>query len=278
MKKKLIGILAVSTLALALVGCGSKGKEETAGNKDEVTIKVGASATPHAEILEHIKPQLAEEGVNLEIETFDDYILPNKSLAEKVIDANYFQHIPFFDLSVEENGYDFVNKGAIHIELMALYSQNLKDIKDLKDGAKVIASNSVSDWGRIITILQDAGLVKVKAGTDLLTATFDDIEENPKNLEFIYDVNPELLTKAYEADEADLIAINANFAGGVDLSPEKDGVLVEKDNSPYANILAVRSDNQNDEAIDKLLAALRSEETQAWITKQWDGKIKLVSE
>ncbi|WP_314067877.1 MetQ/NlpA family ABC transporter substrate-binding protein [uncultured Vagococcus sp.] len=280
MKKKLLGILAVSALALALVGCGNKDKAATDGSKKETTtLKVGASPTPHAEILEFVKPQLEKEGIELEVVPFNDYVLPNKALEEKEIDANYFQHIPFFDLTVKESGYDdFVNKGAIHIELMALYSQRIKDIKDLKDGATIITSNSESDWGRIITMLQDEGLVKVKEGTDLTTATFDDIEENPKNLKFNHDVNPELLAATYENDEADLVAINANFAGGIDLSPEKDGVIVEKDNSPYGNILAVRTDNENDPAIEALFNALRSKETQDWITEKWDGKIKPVSD
>lgn len=282
MKKKLLGILAVSALALTLAGCGNKDKAATtdSSKKEETTtLKVGASPTPHAEILEFVKPQLEKEGINLEIVPFNDYVLPNKALEGKDIDANYFQHIPFFDLTVKESGYDdFVNKGAIHIELMALYSQRIKDIKDLKEGATIITSNSESDWGRIITMLQDEGLVKVKEGTDLTTATFDDIVENPKKLKFNHDVNPELLAATYENDEADLIAINANFAGGIDLSPEKDGVIVEKDNSPYGNILAVRTDNENDPAIEALFNALRSKETQEWITEKWDGKIKPVSD
>lgn len=281
MKKKVFGILAVSAIALALVGCGKGGKETTESNgstKEKTTLTVGASPTPHAEILEFVKPQLEKEGIELEIKTFNDYVLPNKALEEKEIDANYFQHIPFFDLTVKESGYDdFVNKGAVHIELMALYSQRIKDIKDLKDGATIITSNSESDWGRIITMLQDEGLVKVKEGTDLTTATFDDIVENPKKLKFNHEVNPELLATTYESDEADLIAINANFAGGIGLAPEKDGVIVEKDNSPYGNILAVREDNENDPAIEALFTALRSKETQDWIIKKWDGKIKPVS-
>lgn len=283
MKKKLIGILAVSALALTLAGCGSgskdKGASDKGDSKETTVLTVGASPTPHAEILEFVKPQLEKEGIDLEIKPFNDYVLPNKALEEKEIDANYFQHIPFFDLTVKESGYDdFVNKGAIHIELMALYSQRLDDIKELKDGATIITSNSESDWGRIITMLQDEGLVKVKEGTDLTTATFDDIAENPKKLKFNHDVNPELLAATYENDEADLVAINANFAGGIGLSPEKDGVIVEKDNSPYGNILAVRTDNENDPAIEALFKALRSKETQDWITEKWEGKIKPVSE
>ena len=165
----------------------------------------------------------------------------------------------------------------LFILLMGLYSQRIKDVKELKDGATIIASNSESDWGRIITILQEAGLVKVKEGTDLLTATFEDIEENPKNLVFKNNVNPELLAAAYQNDEADLIAINANFAEGVGLTPEKDAVLVEQDNSPYANILAVRKEDENDPRVNALLKALQDPETQKWIEDKWNGKIKPVS-
>lgn len=272
MKKKWWSFVVVLGVVLSLAACGKK--EETSSDS---VLKVGASPTPHAEILEHVKPKLAEEGIDLEIVTFEDYVLPNKSLAEKEIDANYFQHIPFFNLTVKENGYDFVNKAPIHIELMGLYSQRIKDVKELKDGATIIASNSESDWGRIITILQEAGLVKVKEGTDLLTATFEDIEENPKNLVFKNNVNPELLAAAYQNDEADLIAINANFAEGVGLTPEKDAVLVEQDNSPYANILAVRKEDENDPRVNALLKALQDPDTQKWIEDKWNGKIKPVS-
>ena len=266
--KKILSLIGLTIFTVALAACGGK---ET--SKEDNVLKVGASPTPHAEILEHIKPKLKEEGVELEIVEFQDYILPNKALSLNEIDANYFQHIPYFEQAVKDNGYDFTNAGSVHIELMAFYSQSLKDIKDLKDGATVLVSNSSTDWGRVITILQNAGLVKVKDGVDLLTATFDDITENPKKLSFKYDVNPELMTTAYKNNEADLIAINANFAETLGLAPEEDGVLVEENNSPYANIVAVNTSDKDSEKIQKLMDALTDEETQTWIKEKWNGKV-----
>ncbi|WP_086279688.1 MULTISPECIES: MetQ/NlpA family ABC transporter substrate-binding protein [Enterococcus] len=281
MKKKLFGLAALAVVTFGLVACGGAKDKTTdsksAGSaKESSVLKVGASASPHAEILEQVKPILKKEGVDLEIVQFDDYILPNKNLAEGDIDANYFQHIPYFNLQVKENKYDFANAGGIHIEPMGLYSKRIKDIKDLKDGATIITSNSESDWGRIITILQDADLVTVKDGVDLETATFEDIDKNPKNLKFIHNINPEVLTTTYNNDEADLVAINANFAYSAGLNPLKDSVLLEKDNSPYVNIVAVRSEDKDSDKIKKLVDALHSKEIQDWILEKWDGSVKPV--
>lgn len=271
------GLIAWGTVALAsVITLTVLSLGQSQGGTAAVPLKVGASPTPHSEILEHIKPILAKDGIDLEVVRFDDYILPNKALAEKEIDANYFQHEPFFNLAVSENDYQFTNLGSVHIELMGLYSKRIKDISELKDGAKIITSNSASDWGRIITILQDAGLVTVKEGTDLTTATFDDIAENPKGLEFVHSLNPELLSTVYNNDEGDLIAINANFAGNIGLSPTTDSVLVEKEESPYANILVSRQDNATDKRLEKLNQVLHSKEVQEWILKKWEGKIEPV--
>lgn len=281
MKKKLFGLATLAVVTFGLVACGGGSSKtddsKSAGtDKDSSVLKVGASASPHAEILEQVKPILKEEGVDLEIIQFDDYILPNKNLAEGDIDANYFQHIPYFNLQVKENNYDFANAGGIHIEPMGLYSKRIKDIKNLEDGATIITSNSESDWGRIITILQDADLVTVKDGVDLETATFEDIDKNPKNLKFIHNINPEVLTTTYNNDEADLVAINANFAYSAGLNPLKDSVLLEKDNSPYVNIIAVRSEDKDSEKIKKLVDALHSDDIQEWILEKWDGSVKPV--
>ncbi|WP_430601881.1 D-methionine-binding lipoprotein MetQ [Enterococcus sp. DIV0724b] len=273
MKKKLIGFVAIIALTLALAACGGSTKKDVDAKKDDTVLKVGASPTPHAEILEQVKPILKKEGIDLEIVKFSDYILPNKSLAEGEIDANYFQHIQYFDEQVKDNGYKFANAGNIHIELMGLYSKKIKDVKELKEGATIITSNSKSDWGRIITILQDAGLVKVKSGVNLATATFDDIAKNPKNLKFVHDINPELLATTYQNDEGDLVAINANFAYQAGLEPKKDAVLLEKENSPFANIVAVREDDKDKESIKKLVSVLQSKEIQDWILEKWNGSI-----
>lgn len=282
MKKKLLGF-AVALLTIGLTACGNSGggSAESSDSKSEgdtQVLKIGASSTPHAEILEQAKPLLEKEGIDLEITVIDDFNIPNKSLADKDIDANYFQHKPYLNQQIEDFGYDIVSAGAIHLEPMGLYSQKIKDIKDLEDGAKVIASNSVSDWGRILQMFADADLITLKDGVDIETATFDDIDENKKNLKFEHDIEPSMLTQAYQNDEADLIAINANWAYGAELNPVKDAVVLEKDSSPYANIIAVRKGDEKDERIQKLLKVLHSKEIQDWILDKWDGLVKPVDE
>ncbi|MBO0427808.1 methionine ABC transporter substrate-binding protein [Vagococcus fluvialis] len=278
MKKKLLGLGLVTVLAIGLAACGGNKEASDKGKakEDDKTIIVGASPTPHAEILEEAKPLLKEKGYDLEVKVFQDYVLPNKALEQKEIDANYFQHIPYLEKEILDKGYDFANAGSIHIEKMAFYSKNVKSADDVKDGATVLVSNSQSDWGRVITILQDAGLVKVKDGVELTKATFDDIEENPKNLKFKHDIDPAILTTAYQNDEADLIAINANFAENIGLNPEKDGVFVEKDNSPYANVIATRTEDKDSEKIKALFEVLHSEKIKDFITEKWNGTISVV--
>lgn len=278
MKKKLLGLGLVTVLAIGLAACGGNKEASDKGKakEDDKTIVVGASPTPHAEILEEAKPLLKEKGYDLEVKVFQDYVLPNKALEQKEIDANYFQHIPYLEKEILDKGYDFANAGSIHIEKMAFYSKNVKSVDDVKEGATVLVSNSQSDWGRVITILQDAGLVKVKDGVELTKATFDDIEENPKNLKFKHDIDPAILTTAYQNDEADLIAINANFAENIGLNPEKDGVFVEKDNSPYANVIATRTEDKDSEKIKALIEVLHSEKIKDFITEKWNGTISVV--
>ncbi|MDT2675621.1 MetQ/NlpA family ABC transporter substrate-binding protein [Enterococcus dongliensis] len=278
MKKKILGFAAATLLTIGLAACGNSGSDsaDSSSKEESKTLVVGASPTPHAEILEHVKPLLEKEGVKLEIKKFDDYVLPNKALADGDIDVNYFQHKPFFNKAVKENDYKFSDVGAVHIEPMGLYSKKIKDIKELKNGATIITSNSESDWGRIITILQDADLVKVKEGVDLETATFEDIAENPKELKFEHSIDPALLATTYGNDEGDLVAINANFAYGAGLNPVKDAILLEKDTSPYANILAVRTEDKNDARVKKLVKVLHEKDVQDWILEKWDGSVKPV--
>jgi len=278
--KKIFGIATTLLLTAALAACGtgsnSGSSDSSAAEGESTKLVIGASVTPHAEILEQAKPLLAEEGIDLEIKTFDDYVLPNKALENGDIDANYFQHIPYLNKQIADNGYDFVNAGAIHIEPMGLYSKRISDISELEDGATVLTSTSESDWGRILTILQDANLITLKDGVDTETATFDDIAENPKILEFKHDVDPSLLATAYQNDEADLIAINANFAFGIDLNPADDSVLLEADNSPYVNVIAVRSGDEDSDKIKKLIEVLHSDEIKDFVEEQWQGSVKIV--
>ncbi|WP_034538245.1 MetQ/NlpA family ABC transporter substrate-binding protein [Carnobacterium inhibens] len=277
-KKTILSALATAGVIVTLAACGNGNEESNGSNAEDTTIKIGASNVPHAEILEFVQPILEEEGITLDITTYNDYVIPNVALDEGEIDANYFQHIPFFDAAVEENGYDFVNAGSIHIEPLAIFSQRYESLEDVEDGATVLVSNNQADWGRVIGIFQEAGLVTVKDGVDLTTATFEDIDENPKNLVFEYENDPALMTTLYQQDEAELIAINSNFAVDQDISPIDDSVAIESTSSPYANIIAVRSEDAEDPAILKLVETLKSKEVQDFIIEEWDGAVVPVTE
>ena len=200
--KKLLLLVTSFVLGFVLIGCSSSSKEEKKGIDVEkldpnnpVTVKIGATNVPHAVLLEHVAPQLEKEGIKLDIVTYQDYYIPNKTLNEKEIDINYFQHVPFLKNAIKENGYKIEDAGAVHLEPIGLYSKRVKDVADLKDGAKVYVSNNKAEWGRVIKLLASKGLVKVKDGVDPVTATFDDIAENPKHLQFSYENDPALMTK-----------------------------------------------------------------------------------
>ncbi len=270
------GVIVLATVGIFfLVGNSGEG-EKVAPVSVKEKIVVGASPTPHAEILEEAKPLLKEKGYDLEVKVFQDFVLPNKALAEKEIDANYFQHIPYLEKEIKDKNYDFTNAGAIHLEKMAFYSKSVKKLSDVKDGATILVSNSQTDWGRVITMLQDAKLIKVKDGVDLVTATFDDIKENPKNLKFKYDIDPAIMTTAYQNNEGDLVAINANFAENIGLNPENDGVIIESNNSPYANVIATRSEDKENEGVKALIEVLHSKEIKEFINRKWNGTISVV--
>ncbi|KQB91939.1 MetQ/NlpA family ABC transporter substrate-binding protein [Geobacillus thermodenitrificans] len=275
--KKWLGALLAAVLVFALAACGgNKDENATGGDKggELVKLKVGASNVPHAEILEQAKPLLEEKGIDLEIITFQDYILPNKALADKDIDANYFQHIPYLEAQMEEHGYNFVNVGGIHIEPIGLYSKKYKSVEELPNGATIIMSNSVADHGRILSMLQEKGLIKLKEGVDKTRATVNDIVENPKKLKFKADVDAGLLPQVYQNGEGDAVLINANYALDAGLDPAKDPIAVEspKDN-PYVNIVAVRKGDENRKEIKTLVEVLQSKEIQDFITEQYKGAV-----
>lgn len=278
-KSSIIKSLAAVSAAFVLAACGG-GESSTEGNggSEETTIRIGASNTPHAEILEFAAPMLEEEGIVLDITTYNDYVIPNVALAEGDLDANYFQHEPFFEAAVAENDYDFVNAGGIHLEPIGIFSQEYASLEELPDGATVLVSSSQPDWGRVISIFQEAGLVTVKEGTDLTTATFDDIDENPKNLTFEYENDPALMPTLYEQGEGDAVAINSNFAVDQGLNPLEDSVALESESSPYANIVAVRSEDAKNPEILKLIEVLRTQEVQDYILETWNGAVVPVTE
>ncbi|WP_062514188.1 MetQ/NlpA family ABC transporter substrate-binding protein [Halobacillus sp. KGW1] len=273
MKKWSLGLLAI-LFTVVLSACGSS--DEESGDSNE--IKVGASSVPHAEILEEAKPLLEEEGITLTIETYQDYILPNKDLDEGRIDANYFQTIPYMELQEKDNDYDFVNLGGIHIEPMGIYSQKYDDIKDVEDGTTLVMSRSISDHGRILALLEREGLIKLDENVEKVDAQVDDIVENPKNIKFDSGVDAANLPETYKREEEVLVAINTNYAIEAGLDPQEDSLILESPDSPYVNVIAANSDDKDNEALKKLVEVLHSDEIQTFIEEEYDGAVVPVKE
>lgn len=277
MKKWLLATVLGATMIFASACGGGSNQGGSSGGSDNEkneVIKVGASPVPHAEILEEAKPLLEKKGYKLEIEEFTDYVLPNKALAEKDIDANYFQHIPYLEAQKQEHGYDFVNAGGIHIEPIGVYSKKYKSLEELPDGATIIMSNSVADHGRMLSMLEEKGLIKLKDGVDKTKATVDDIAENKKNLKFKTDIEAPMLTKAYENNEGDAVLINGNFALDAGLDPSKDAIALESPkNNPYVNVIAVRSEDKDSEKIKALVEVLQSDEIKEFIQTNYQGSV-----
>lgn len=272
MKKWLVALFAVA-LIFGLAACG---KSEKTGGSDEGGLKkivIGATNEPHAKILEKAKPILKEKGIDLDIRTFSKYELINPALNDGSLDANYFQHIPYLEAQMKEFGYKFANAGGIHIEPIGVYSKKYKSLDELPDGATIIISNSVPDHGRILTLLEKNGLIKLKDGVDKVTATVKDIAENPKHLKFNYEYAPELLPQIYKNNEGDAVVINSNYALDAGLNPVKDSIAIEDSDSPYVNILAVRQGDENKEEIKTLVDVLHSKEIQDFILEEWGGAV-----
>lgn len=280
MKKWLSIILALS-FVLVLAACGTSEEKSDGGNDkagETTELVVGASNVPHAEILEEAKPILEEKGIELKIETFQDYVLPNKALESKELDANYFQHIPYLNAQIEENGYDFVNAGGIHIEPIGVYSKKYKSLDDLPEGAQLIMSNSVADHGRLLSLLEAEGLIKLKDGIDKTKATTEDVVENKKNLKFDTNYEASLLPQIFNNGEGDAVLINSNYAIDAGLNPLEDSIAIEDKESPYVNVIAVRKGDETNEAIKTLVEVLRSKEIQDFILEKYEGAVVPVSE
>ncbi|WP_102028548.1 MetQ/NlpA family ABC transporter substrate-binding protein [Salirhabdus sp. Marseille-P4669] len=276
--KKYLGLLVTALLITFLAACGSSEKEDGNGSDDSKTITIGAAVIPHSEVLEKAKPILEEKGIELVIEEYDDYILPNRDLEEDRLDANYFQHTPYLEGQIEEFGYDFVSLGGIHIEPIGIYSKSVSSVEEIPEGTVVIMSSSEADRGRILSLLARDGVITLKEGTDNLTADFDDIAENPLNLEFDDSIEPALLPEYYNREEDALVAINTNYAIEAGLLPTEDALLLEGSESPYANLIVTKSENKDNEALQTLVEVLRSEEIQTFMKEEYNGAIVPVSE
>ena len=283
--KKISSVVTSGILALSLAACGSSSSAaataaastEAAAAAEPQTLSVIATANPHEVILNAAAPILLEKyNIKLDIIETEDYYTPNRAVNDGDADANFFQHVPFFDNEVDENGYDLVNVCGVEIEPFGFYSKKYKSLDELPDGAHIVTSNSVADHGRILSILAKAGLITLKDGVDELTATKEDIVDNPHNYDFSIEVNPEQLTNTLDDDQADLVAINGNYAIAAGLKPSTDALLLEQADStnPYVNILVTRSDLKDDPRIQALAEVLKSDEIKNFITSTWsDGSV-----
>lgn len=256
--KKLLSTLCVSALTLTLLaGCGGKG----------LTVKVGASPAPHAEILEVAKELLAKENITLEIVEFNDYVLPNTSLEDGSLDANYFQHITYLNDFNESNGTHLVNVGEIHYEPFAIYPGKAATLADLKDGDQIAVPNDGTNEARALLLLEVNGLIKLKADAGL-SATKDDIAENPRNFDIV-----ELEASQLPARRQDvaLAVINGNYALGAGLTSAEALAFEDAAASAatYVNVLAVKEGNEESEGIKALVKALTSQEVKDFMTEKY---------
>lgn len=270
MKKLLTFILSIS-IAAGLTGCTTKTEQavnkSTSTSEDKKVIKVGATPVPHAEILEVVKPLLAKEGYTLEIKEFNDYVLPNTALADKEIDANFFQHVPYLQKMNQEKNLKLDYTVKVHLEPMGVYSSKIKDLKELKEKAVIAIPNDPTNGARALRVLESAGLIKLKAG-ELVSKL--DITENPKKLDIKELDAPQLPRTLQDVDAA---VINTNFAVEAKLNPMKDALAIESKDSPYANVLAVRAEDKDKPYIKALSKALTSPEVKKFIEEKYNGSI-----
>ena len=273
MKKVFALIAALAFSALALAGCGSQQSASSSASSaasGAKTLKVGATAVPHAEILEAAKPLLEKEGITLEIVEFNDYVQPNLALNDKELDANFFQHEPYLKNFMDEHKeVKLKNAAGIHIEPMGVYSKKIKKLDELKDGATIAIPNDPTNGGRSLLLLEKAGIIKLKEGVGE-KATVGDIAENKKNIKF---QEVEAAQVPRTLDDVDAAVINSNFAMQVNLDPTKDAMFIEDSTSPYVNIIAVRDGDENRPEIQALIKVLHSDEIKQFITEKYKGAV-----
>ncbi|WFA09115.1 MetQ/NlpA family ABC transporter substrate-binding protein [Tissierella sp. Yu-01] len=272
--KKILSLILIAILSLSLLaGCAPKDKapvESSAEAPVELEeIVIGVSPEPHSKLVSLISDNLEEEGIKVKLIEFTDYVKPNHALADGELDANFFQHKPYLDDFIAQENLDLISIGGVHVEPMALYVNGLESIDDIPEGAEIAIPNDTVNGGRALLLLQENGLIKLKDGVGL-AATENDVVENPKNIKF---TALEAATLPRVLGEIDGAVINGNYALEAGLNPVEDGVVIEGKESPYANIVAVRAGEENEEKFVKLMEALQSDEIRAYIEENYDGGV-----
>ena len=266
--KKLIAAALTGALVL-----GTVGTSVVFAADDDKTITVAASETPHSEILEAAKPILEEEGYDLEVTVFDDYVQPNEVVESGDFDANYFQHIPYLESFNEEKGTHLVNAGGIHYEPFGIYPGTKSSLDDIADGDTIAVPNDTTNEARALLLLQDNGIITLKDGVGL-EATVNDIAENPYNVEIV-ELAAEQVARV--AEETSYIVLNGNYALQAGYSVSKDALAYETSDSEaaktYVNVIAVKEGNENSDKIKALVDVLKSDEIKDFINEKYDGAV-----
>jgi len=248
--------------ALALSACGKSGDTSQ-------KLVVAATAVPHAEILDVVKPMLKEQGVDLDVRVFNDYVQPNDQLVQKQVDVNYFQTEPYLDAYNRDRGTGLVTVTGVHIEPFGAYSRKVKSLDELRDGADVVIPNDPSNNSRALILLHHAGVIQLKDPANAL-ATQRDITANPKHLKF-RELDSAMLPRVL--DQVDLALINTNYALDAGLNPTEDALAIESKDSPYVNFLVARPDNKEDARVQKLAQALTSPQVKEFIEQKYKGAV-----
>lgn len=272
--RSLAALAAISVLTLSACSNSDSGSDASADSSAAglTKIVVGASPVPHANILNFVSENLAADaGIELEVKEYNDYVLPNEDLQAGDINANFFQHVPYFDEQVAAKGFTFDRGEGVHIEPYGIYSNKIKDLKDLPDGAKVAVTNDPSNQARALELLVAHDIITLK---DIENPTIYDVDKNPKNVQFVEaeaPAVPKLLP------DVDIAIINGNFALDNGLTPSKDALVLESgESNPYSNILAWNTKEDADKlaAVKKLDELLHSSEVAEYIRKTWpDGEV-----
>ena len=269
-KFTLAATVVLTSAALLLAGCDKADDKSKAQSATQTEVlKVAVTPVPHGEILKFITPELKKQGVDLKVVEFTDFISPNTALADKSVDANYYQHIPFLENAMAQKGYKFVNAGSVHILPMAAYSKKVKDLKDMPQGAKVTIPNDPSNGGRALLLLEKAGVLKLKDNIGSKATTLD-IVENPKGIKI---VEVEAAQVPRTLDDVDVAVANSNYAIGVGLNPLNDSIFLENKESPYVVVVATRAGDEKKPAVEKLVKALRSDETKKFMIEKYKGSV-----
>ena len=276
--KPIAGVLASAGLALSLVACGGSGQAASSSNgsgsnaSSDNVITVGASPSPHAEILNAVADELKADGYELKVVEYNDYVQPNVALSDGSLDANYFQHKPYLDNYNQENGTDLASAAAIHFEPMGLYAGKSSDIKNVPDGAKIAVPSDATNEARALLLLQGQGVIKLKDGAGL-EATANDIAENPHNIQL---VEVEAAAVPRSLQDADFAVINGNYALSAGLDTSKTLASEGADSEaaqPYANIVAVRKGEEDSPKTKALVKALTSDTAKKFIEDQYKGSV-----